>query len=180
MSYLTEKQLISLREQYRGTNTSRIFKERAKFEADVTIFLSHSHLDKLLIEGFIYYLAQFGLDIYVDWQDSEMPRITNKDTASLIKQKIQDLDMFWIFATENAMNSKWVPWEIGVGDVVKEGKVFIIPVANDFGKFYGNEYLQLYEAIEISDDKNLAAFKPNQVRGVSLENIMQSRGRIFR
>ncbi|TGN00310.1 toll/interleukin-1 receptor domain-containing protein [Leptospira dzoumogneensis] len=177
MAYLTEAQLLSFREIYREKNQNRIFKEQRKQSADVTIFLSHSHLDKKLVEGLISYLAQFGLNIYVDWQDSNMPRVTNRDTATLIKEKIKDLNLFWILATKNAMNSKWVPWETGIGDLAKNGNVYIIPVSDNDGKFHGSEYLQLYRRIEIANDDQLASFRPNQNSGgIYLKEVMKSRG----
>ncbi|TGL62027.1 toll/interleukin-1 receptor domain-containing protein [Leptospira sarikeiensis] len=177
MSYLSEQNLLSYREQYRGKNTSRIFQE--SLNANVTIFLSHSHEDNNLVEGLILYLAQFGLNIYVDWKDSAMPKETNKTTASTIKTKIKDLDMFWVLATKNAINSKWVPWEIGIADVLKGGNVFIIPVSDANGKFHGNEYLQLYERIELANSGVLASFQPNKYQGHTITEILKRRGPIF-
>jgi len=114
------------------------------------IFLSHSHKDKMLAEGLINYLGTIGIDLYVDWNDTNMPKITNRQTAESIKSQIVLSDFFLILATSNALNSKWVPWEIGVADQIKGGrKMAIIPVADDSGQFKGNEYLQLYKCIRL-------------------------------
>lgn len=177
MAYLNEQNLLSFREELRGRNTNRIFQESSN--ANVTIFLSHSHDDNNLVEGLILYLAQFGLNIYVDWKDSTMPKETNKTTASAIKTKIKNLDMFWVLATKNAMNSKWVPWEIGIADILKEGNVFIIPVSDVNGKFHGNEYLQLYERVELATNGVLASFQPNKYQGYPIIEILKRRGPIF-
>ena len=79
-----------------------------------------------------------------------MPRITNKETALRIKEKIKELDLFMLLATENALKSKWCPWELGVADSVKNWEeILIIPVADPSGEFKGNEYLQIYRHLRI-------------------------------
>jgi len=161
---LTESDLL----RYRGLflNESKAYKSFAKANAQVSIFLSHSHKDQELVEGLINYLAVSSqIVIYVDWRDSDMPSITNRETAHRIKQKINDLDYFLVLATKNAMASKWVPWEIGIADMIKPNKIAIIPVADPSGQYYGNEYLQLYPSIQPGNRLGasvLAVFEPNQ------------------
>jgi len=84
--------------------------------ARLSIFLSHSHLDKKIVLGWIRDLAALGVDMYVDWNDSSMPRETNRETADKIKQRIDDVDLFVVLATNAALESKWVSWEIGIAD----------------------------------------------------------------
>ncbi|OGR37722.1 MAG: hypothetical protein A2X29_06980 [Elusimicrobia bacterium GWA2_64_40] len=118
--------------------------------ASKSIFLSHSHKDRDLAKGLINYLAPLGLSLYVDWQDSTMPRITSRETAQNIKRTISELDFFLILATPNALESRWVPWEIGVADQAKShAKMAIMPVADSNGNFQGNEYLLIYNRIEL-------------------------------
>lgn len=143
-----------------------LYKMRSNSQAAVSIFLSHSHKDRDLVEGFINYLADFSMiKIYVDWQDSDMPSSTNRETATRIKKKIAEMNYFIVLATENALKSKWVPWEIGIADTIKFDKIAIVPVADSNGKFAGNEYLQLYPSIEPaslpSGQKAFAVFQPN-------------------
>jgi hypothetical protein len=154
---------------YRGSfqESTSAYKALSKSSADASIFLSHSHKDRELVEGFINYLAYWGkIRVYVDWQDSDMPSITNHETARKIKRKIAELDYFLVLATENALRSKWVPWEIGIADSIKPDKIAIVPVADLNGKFNGNEYLQLYPRLEmgslLSGGQVLAVFQPNQ------------------
>jgi hypothetical protein len=118
-----------------------------------TIFLSHSHQDEVLVKGFITYLGILGIKIYVDWQDSDMPKATNRETAEKIKKQIVRNDFFLVLATKNALNSRWVPWEIGVADQIKTNhdKIGIIPVVDETGVFKGNEYLQLYKRITLDE-----------------------------
>jgi phage anti-repressor protein len=163
MSYLNENLLLSY-----ANKRVYSFSEN-KYQADKTVFLSHSHKDRKLVTCFINYLAEKGVNVYVDWNDSEMPSITNKETAQKIKDKIKGNTLFWIFATKNAMSSRWVPWETGVADQLKKYlAISVIPVADPNGIFDGNEYMQLYRRIIISDANDIAIFEPNEKSGDSL------------
>ncbi|MNN67530.1 hypothetical protein D3C81_1831680 [compost metagenome] len=52
-------------------------------------------------------------------------------------------------ATENATNSKWMPWELGYFDGHKPDRVAILPVMdNENQKFEGQEYLGLYPTVD--------------------------------
>jgi hypothetical protein len=177
MAYLTESRL---RNAYRRSMRS-IESSHKAFSArsipDASIFLSHSHLDQDLIKGFIQELDEIGISVYVDWNDNEMPDHTNRKTAEKIKQRIVQNDLFMIFATENAMRSRWVPWEIGVADQAKQyEKIFVIPISKDGTKYSGNEYLQLYNKIIISDENTLAAFKPRLQEGILLKSVIGGKG----
>jgi ribulose bisphosphate carboxylase small subunit len=156
MSYLSE----SFLSQYAEKKGYGICEYR--FQADTSVFLSHSHQDKRIVKGLINYLAEQGIKVYVDWNDTSMPRVTSRETAEKIKCEIKENNLFWILATVNAMNSKWVPWEIGVADQSKKSDaISIIPVSDPAGKFHGSEYLQLYRSIE-STTNGPAITKPNQ------------------
>lgn len=118
--------------------------------SQITIFLSHSHKDKALALGFKNLLAQFGIYIYIDWEDSELPDTPSRKTAEGIKNKIKELDLFILLATNNSLSSRWCPWEIGIADSYKGYEnMLIVPVIPDGGDFEGNEYLQLYKRVEI-------------------------------
>ena len=121
------------------------------YRAQITVFLSHSHRDKVLVEGLIAMFSEQGFHIYVDWNDSDMPRITSGETARKIKQRIAELQLFFFLATENGLRSKWCPWELGVADSHKRwDNILIIPIADSQGRFRGNEYLQIYKHLELT------------------------------
>src|SRR5437763_1949279 len=131
MPYFSQSQLRQFARSSAMTRKSAQHLFESKAAADVTVFLSHSHQDRDLAKGIILHLATFGIDVYVDWNDSSMPRETNRETADKIKSRIEELNLFMILATENALQSKWVPWEVGVADKTKgEQQVLIIPVAD--------------------------------------------------
>lgn len=104
----------------------------------ISIFLSHSHLDWALVQSFIKDLDDVGVTVYVDWNDSTLPRITNRTTANSIKEAIKNNRVFVVLAIQNALRSHWVPWEIGVADQLHTGDdILVVPVADSTGRFEG-------------------------------------------
>ena len=127
----------------------------------VQAFLCHAHADQDLVVGLQRILAEHGLDLYIDWQDSAMPASPNRETANRIKEKIRRLPKFLFLATENSTRSRWCPWEIGFADGVKPlESILIIPTKDRSGNHYGNEYLQLYRYLDYAGNYDLRSFGP--------------------
>lgn len=129
-------------------NESRSF---SKLGSATSIFLSHSHHDKDVVEQAKIFFENLGITIYVDWADNTMPESTNGVTAQKIKNKIMiDNDKFVLLGTNNAVLSKWCNWEVGIADPFKLSykKMAILPLADNSGTWNGNEYLQIYPRIE--------------------------------
>lgn len=74
-----------------------------------TAFLCHSHKDQELVRGLVQTFEEAGSKLYVDWEDSSMPDVPDRTTASRIQQKIKSLNLFLILATANSMSSRWCP-----------------------------------------------------------------------
>jgi hypothetical protein len=123
------------------------------------IFLSHSHIDvKTLsndeIKALIIFLLEYFNDVYIDWLDPEMPDKPCEETAIRLQEKIEFCDRFLLVATNNAVNSRWVPWELGYGDKAKEvPNISVIPIADPNGQWEGAEYLRLYPHLKLINDK---------------------------
>ena len=138
-----------------------------------TAFLCHSHKDKDLALGLQNLLKENGWNLYIDWQDNEMPESPGKNTATKIKTKIGSTKWFLFLATPNSMGSRWCPWEIGYADSVKaHDNIVIVPTEDDNGRFYGNEYLQLYRKLTDASNTNInkrgyAVFNPGSNQGGS-------------
>jgi hypothetical protein len=178
MAYFTESQIRRYAEVLELRKRASQYLCESAIAARVTIFLSHSHHDRDLAHGIILFLASCDITVYVDWNDSNMPRETNRETADKIKSRIATLKLFMVLATKNALNSKWVPWEIGIADKTKgEKQVLIIPVVDSSGSFDGSEYLRLYRRVVISEQGSPAVFEPEKTTdGRLLENFMKSFG----
>jgi len=126
-----------------------------------TAFLCHSHKDKDLVAGVAVLLKESGWDLYIDWTDSSMPETPDRETATKIKQRIDGMRHFLFLATQNSMTSRWCPWEIGFADSKKGPEnVLVIPTSDEGGRFYGNEYLQLYPRIDMNGLSGLAMWRP--------------------
>ncbi|MDH1341354.1 toll/interleukin-1 receptor domain-containing protein [Ectopseudomonas oleovorans] len=124
-----------------------------------TAFLSHSHKDATLALGLQEMLKNQGWDVYIDWQDQTMPDIPEADTAFNIKVAIVRADWFLFLATQSSMASRWCPWEIGFADGKKAyERIAVVPTADNQGHFYGNEYLNLYNKIDVPPGSRGLAF----------------------
>ena len=155
MAILTRGQFASIAQSEVGTGGLRGFvNERRSFSkasATTSIFLSHSHYDKDVVEQAKIFFENLGISIYVDWADKTMPEKTNGVTARKIKnQIILSNDKFVLLATNNAVVSKWCNWEVGIADPYKlpKRKMALLPLADNSGVWNGNEYLQIYPHIE--------------------------------
>ena len=167
MAYITEKFLRSkAADPLLENSAQRVQKMTASLSSAKTIFLSHSHHDKELAKGLKNYLLSLSIKLYIDWEDASMPPETNNETAKKIKNRISESDHVLVLATNKAVASRWVPWEIGVADIQKTPTgISIIPVVDDSGNFKGNEYLQLYKRVTIAYSGVHAVFEPQKTSG---------------
>jgi hypothetical protein len=133
------------------------------------IFLSHSFSDQKLILGIWLSLEDMGYKVYVDWiHDRQLSRETvNKETASVLRQRMWNCKSLFFATTANSSSSKWMPWELGFKDGHNR-RAAILPVAqNHTSNFTGQEYLAIYpyvvknEAVNAPGDKLWIHTSPN-------------------
>ena len=132
-----------------SVNESIQARKRSSYSYEVTIFLSHKHDEKEVLERVIVLLKKLGVSVYVDWLDSGMPKYTNGYTAKRIKEKITSCEKFIFLATEGAISSKWCNWELGFGDAKKyPTNIAVLPITDKRdNNWSGNEYLRIYPII---------------------------------
>ena len=156
MSVLSKSQLRSFRNSNRTfsksvTESLNEYSGESK-QGKITIFLSHKHDEAEELDSAVGLLKSFGVDIYVDWLDTGMPKATSGKTAVRIKEKIKENKKFIFLATEGAIASKWCNWELGYGDSLKYfDNIALLPVRNDNYSYTGTEYMQIYSSIEYLD-----------------------------
>jgi len=152
-SYETLKAKYDLNEQA----YDRLFKS-AKHESvdmrdehtEFDIFLSHSYKDKKIIPYLKKELESMGYSVYVDWiNDKFLSRDeVTSGTAKVLQIRMKQSKSLFFATSENSSDSKWMPWELGYFDGIKNKKVAILPVKtnNNFpdDDFKGQEYLGLY------------------------------------
>lgn len=136
--------------------------KNSKFEFD--IFLSHSFNDRIYVLGVFRHLIELGYTVYVDWiADPQLDRNNiNKETSNTLRNRMKESKSLFYMTSENASNSKWMPWELGFMDGHKE-KAAILPILDSQRQnwnYQGQEYLGIYPYVieeyqEISNIKKL-------------------------
>lgn len=131
------------------------------------IFLSHSYKDRIAVAGLVKYLKrQYNYKIYVDWiEDKTLDRSrVTKATAKTIKLRMKNCKCLFYVTSENAPQSKWMPWELGLMDGLKD-RVAICPLIREVYEsdvYRGQEYLGIYPYIsETKTDKGQNALWVN-------------------
>lgn len=125
---------------------TNIFSKKGKYD----LFISHSFLDKELILTLVKLFNENSYSVYVDWiHDSSLDRtnVTSK-TAKIIRDRIVQCKGLAYISTSNIINSKWCPWELGLGDGLNKGRSCILPVMEKGDSFKGTEYIGIYPYIE--------------------------------
>lgn len=115
------------------------------------IFLSHSSSDATLVTGLKLELEDLGYTVYVDWiEDPKLNRANvTRETALLLQSRMKQCKSLIYAFSENAANSKWMPWELGYFDGIK-GTAAVLPISKSTkGIFQGSEYLGIYFYIQI-------------------------------
>jgi len=119
------------------------------------IFLSHSYQDKEIIPALKNELENMGYSVYVDWiSDGCISRNKdiNKETALILQKRMKQSKCLIYATSDNSQQSRWMPWELGYFDGIKDKMVGILPIkryVNNFqDDFKGEEYLGLYYYID--------------------------------
>jgi len=124
------------------------------------IFLSHSYSDREIIPALKKKLENFGFSVYVDWiTDHLLSRESvTKETAQVLQKRMSQSKCLIYATSENSSTSKWMPWELGYFDGIKDKMVGILPLKkcnNGFqDNFKGEEYLSLYYYIDENLNEN--------------------------
>lgn len=160
---LTRAELL----QYgRGTQKGYLaeaYRTASRAAATATVFLSHSHDDRELVEPAANFLASLGVKVYVDWQDPLMPAITSADTARRIREMIRLNKRFLLLATENSLGSRWVPWELGYADGEKTFlDIAVLPISESTYREAPNEYIQVYLRVARASTGAWYVFEPGK------------------
>lgn len=127
------------------------FSSSSEISYKPTVFLSHKHDDLDDLKGVIGLLEEYGAKVYIDSMDNKMPDQTCGDTAKRIKEIIKYCKKFILLATDDAIESYWCNWELGIGDTYRYfDNIAILPMKDKSTydhKYKGNEYLQIYPQI---------------------------------
>lgn len=167
MALITFDQIDVARRQKYGQvlaskRASVVFSEEKFTETqEFTVFLSHSYYDAKLnmdrLLGLKAFLEEFNCTVYVDWLiDRELDREkVTEYTANKLRLRMDHSKCLLFATSENSLNSKWMPWELGYKDGQSRkdgsfGRVGVLPISATTGQsgFAGQEYLGIYPHIE--------------------------------
>lgn len=167
MALFTEQQILDrfAREQRfqesRGTryfSATDVLNEGRVIDSFKTydIFLSHSSKDKILIAGLKLLLNDLGFSVYVDWNDTALdPNNVTPETAKILRERMSHCKSLVYAFSENASNSKWMPWELGYFDALKKSRVAVLPISQTAKYSYkGSEFIGVYYVIQIAQIQN--------------------------
>jgi TIR domain len=155
-TYATKSQLRAENANLSVNESVQVRKAETASVAAGSTFLSHSSQDRDITLGAIRILKRHGASVYVDEIDPTMPNTTSFETAEKLKQRIKSCRKFVLLATINSNSSKWVPWELGIGDGYKSmSNIAIFPATDsvDQKAWASWEYLGLYHKIAYGDLK---------------------------
>jgi hypothetical protein len=152
MSYITfndlQRQTFS---KALSINESHRFDER--FEKQV--FLSYRRKDSQYVRPIVNILKGLGAKIYIDYLDETLPDKPNSETAAILRNRIRNSDKFILMATPNSSESKWIPWELGLGDgFIDYAHVAVLPITNDKYSWSEQEYYSIYGHIRKANSKD--------------------------
>jgi hypothetical protein len=113
---------------------------------------THSSSDAELVAGLKLEIEDLGLSVYVDWIEDPLlsRKSVTKETALVLQNRMKRCKSMIYAFSENASNSKWMPWELGYFDALK-GTVAVLPISNTSrSSFKGSEYLGIYDFVQIA------------------------------
>lgn len=148
-SYITLEELKKEAQVASLEESNRII-EKSESQENKNIFLSHSSEDTKHLPYVINFLENYGGSVYIDKLDKDLPNTTNHETAVKLKGRIKTTEKFILFATKNSKESKWIPWELGLADGIKDySKIAILPSAENVYEenWAEQEYLGIYQKI---------------------------------
>ena len=164
MALFTEQQIRARFEKERTSGSMRVFSAQAVLnEGRITdsskmydIFLSHSSKDMNLIAGLKLILEDLSYSVYVDWNDKQLdPNNVTPETAKVLRERMLQCKSLLYAFSENAANSKWMPWELGYFDALKKSRVAVLPISQSARYSYkGSEFIGVYYVIQIARIQN--------------------------
>ena len=117
------------------------------------IFLSYRREDRALVASIVQFLKNIGSSVYIDYLDKTLEDQTNESVAQTLRERISSCTKFISLGTPNSGKSKWMPWELGLGDrIVNYKNVAILPVTDSPNKWNDQEFRKVYARIEKDDN----------------------------
>jgi hypothetical protein len=131
------------------------------------IFLSYNHLDKEAVLGLKTLLELHDYSVYVDSESDPQLDPTKVDEATVdqVRRRLRASTSLLYATSENAEGSKWMAWELGLGDGLGK-RVAVVPITGGMGTLASREFLLIYpEVREGPPHRPLEVRRPNGTVG---------------
>lgn len=113
------------------------------------IFLSHSTIDRAIVDLVRNELTALGYRVFVDYEalPAVKPEEVTRETADALLQAMRECASLVYVLSAHSAGSNWMPWELGFFDGAR-GRVFIWPV-DDEAETYAEDrrYVNLYPSV---------------------------------
>ncbi|NUY81898.1 TIR domain-containing protein [Flavobacterium sp. MAH-1] len=150
MAYLTFNQLSTTTTLRKSSTLNESL--RARTYTETNVFLSYRRKDRQYVEAIVKFLKGIGINLYVDYLDETLEDKTNENVAAILRDRIKSCNKFISVATPDSGNSKWMPWELGLGDrIINYKNVAILPLTNSAVTWNDQEYGKIYGRVEGSN-----------------------------
>ena len=156
-------------------DTIALKRDPQKKKREYDIFLSHSFMDQTLILSLVDLFTEADYAVYVDWlEDKDYGRNqVTPETARMLRERMNLSRGLAYVATQNAVSSKWCPWELGYFDGRKNSRCCILPIM-EMGEYIGQEYLGLYPYLrydKVSEEakEDFLVYDPKTNKFITLE-----------
>ena len=169
MAYITRSELRAFGTPRESTAKAEAGRSERRTDSETQLFLSHSSRDRDLVGDAVEFFRRQGVKVYVDWTDGEMPDVPSPETAERLKEKIRENRKFVLLASQNSLASRWVPWELGLADVIRGlDHMTVMPVREGGQDYSGSEYVAIYSTIHSTTDGDWAVVLPGSNNGIRL------------
>ena len=129
---------------------ARAFFQKAPDLQGKNVFLSHTTKDDDLVPGVVLVLGNHGGRVYVDHQDPSVEGADCRAIAEHLREVMRQCKRLVVLASPRSMDSKWIPWELGLGDgLERQSHVALFPSAESATDtaWSEREYFGLYQRI---------------------------------
>ena len=134
---------------YRLNEDVRLYSQRQPSALKYHVFISYRHEDRSYVPGVAKFLKGLEAGIYVDFLDEELAKSPDSQTAPILRRRITQCSKLIQIITPNSGDSRWMPWELGLGDgILGYRNAVTLPVINAYQPRVSQDYLDMYGHIE--------------------------------
>jgi len=119
------------------------------------VFISYRHEDRSYVPRVAKFLKGLQAGIYIDFLDEELAKAPDSQTAPILRRRITQCSKLIQIITPNSSDSRWMPWELGLGDgILGYRNAVTLPIINTYQPKVSQDYLDMYGHIETTTARN--------------------------